>query len=175
MIISLCGFMGAGKSTAGKYLARVLDYEFIDLDCYIEQKLDTTVSELFKAKGEEYFRMQELAFLREIIEKYLCEDSNNLILSLGGGTVTVQDCAKLIKENTKCIYIRCSKEELVKRLKRNSEKRPVLCGKTDMDLEEHISNLIQQRESAYRYCAHKTIDTTDNNLQETVNALLQLL
>ena len=70
MIISLCGFMGAGKSTVGKYLAQLLRYDFIDLDQYIEQKYNMTVNDFFAQKGEEAFRLEEYDSLSEIVGKY---------------------------------------------------------------------------------------------------------
>ena len=71
MIISLCGFMGAGKSTIGKHLARITGYTFIDLDHYIEEKVDMSIPEFFKKEGEEAFRAEEFASLQEILDEYL--------------------------------------------------------------------------------------------------------
>ena len=114
--------MGAGKSTIGKHLARITGYPFIDLDHYIEKRVGMSIPEFFKREGEEAFRAEELASLQEILEGDLSgEDKKgkNLILSLGGGTVTREACATLIKEKTCCIYLYCKKEELARRVKRN--------------------------------------------------------
>ncbi len=197
MIISLCGFMGAGKSTVGKYLAKMLGFAFIDLDSYIEQKLQMSVAEFFAAYGEPAFRKEELCSLKEVLGRYaedICttdnadanKDGNNsegsvnlsgkgLVLSLGGGTVIQQECAELVKEKTFCIYLYCSKEELVKRLKRNIAKRPVLQGKTDKELENHIENLMNQREGIYKSCANATINTASGNLQQVIDNILKVI
>ena len=175
MIISLCGFMGAGKSTIGRHLSRFMGCDLIDLDAYIEKKLGTKISEIFKANGEEYFRTQEHTALQEIIEKYLQSPQKNLILSLGGGTVTIESCARLIKENTFCIYLYCPKHELIKRLKRNMTNRPLLHNKSDKELENHISSLMQQRESIYKTCAHRTINTGNRKLQDVIEDILNNL
>ncbi len=197
MIISLCGFMGAGKSTVGKYLAKMLGFAFIDLDSYIEQKLQMSVADFFAACGEPAFRKEELCSLKEVLDKYSKDiyttdnteadkDGNNrdgsvnlsgkgLVLSLGGGTVIQQECAQLVKEKTFCIYLYCSKEELAKRLKRNIAKRPVLQGKTDKELENHIENLMNQREGIYKSCANATINTASGNLATIIDRIMNIL
>lgn len=178
MIVSLCGFMGAGKSTIGKHLARITGYPFIDLDHYIEKRVGMSIPEFFKREGEEAFRAEELASLQEILEGDLSgEDKKgkNLILSLGGGTVTREACATLVRENTRCIYLYCKKEELARRVKRNTAQRPILQGKTDKELEEHIGNLMKQRESAYQSCAHTTIDTGNGKIQDVMTKILETL
>ena len=178
MIVSLCGFMGAGKSTIGKHLARITGYPFIDLDHYIEERVDMSIPEFFKKEGEEAFRAEEFASLQEILDEYLSgEDKKekNLILSLGGGTVTREACATLIKEKTCCIYLYCNREELARRVKRNTAQRPMLQGKTDKELEEHIGNRMKQRESAYQSCAHTTIDTGNGKIQDVMTKILEAL
>ncbi|MBO7764442.1 MAG: dephospho-CoA kinase, partial [Bacteroidales bacterium] len=66
MIISLIGFMGAGKSTIGKQLAQSIKCPFIDLDAYIEEKECETISEIFGEKGEGGFRELELNYLEDL-------------------------------------------------------------------------------------------------------------
>lgn len=175
MIVSLCGFMGAGKSTVGKHLARITGYDFIDLDSYIEHKCRICIPEFFKEYGEEAFRAEELASLQEILEQYPDSSSGNLILSLGGGTVTREACARLIKEKTCCIYLYCNKEELVRRLRRNSSNRPLLKEKSDAKMEEFIGNLMQQREGTYICCAKHIVDTGGKRLQDVIDETLGLV
>ena len=81
MIIVLIGYMASGKSTIGRILADKLNYSFIDLDDYIEEKEQTSVSEIFKSKGEIYFRKLETTSLQALLN-----NKDNLVLSLGGGT-----------------------------------------------------------------------------------------
>ena len=171
MIISLCGFMGAGKSTIGKHIARITGYSFIDLDSYIEKKRGMSIPELFVKEGEEAFRQEEYNSLKEI----LSNPSNNLILSLGGGTVTRENCAKLIKEQTKCIYLYCTKEELAKRVSKNPGQRPLLQGKTKQELTDHIHNMMLQREPVYKSCAHAVVDTSNSNLPKIIEQLLNII
>ena len=131
MIISLCGFMGVGKSTVGKYLAQFLRYKFIDLDRYIEAKHNKTVSEYFSEFGEESFRQEEYNSLKEIVGEFSCNGKENLILALGGGTVTREACAELVRKSCCGIYLYCPKDELVMRLRKKRANRPLLQSKSD--------------------------------------------
>ncbi|WP_296386838.1 shikimate kinase, partial [Winogradskyella sp.] len=81
MIVVLMGYMGSGKSTIGRELATVLNYSFLDLDDYIVDKEKASVSNIFKTKGEIYFRKKETEYLKE-----LTDSSQHLVLALGGGT-----------------------------------------------------------------------------------------
>lgn len=176
MILTLCGFMGTGKSTVGRRLALETGFDFIDLDDYIERKTGRTVREIFSSEGECRFRELERDALREIIKKYAPENhSAGLVLALGGGTVTLPECARLIKEHTRCIYLECSKTTLVSRLAKAGGKRPLLAGKTDRELEEQIGNLMNEREHIYRSCADMTVRTDTENFREVVEQLCGLI
>ena len=96
--IVLIGFMGAGKTEVGKILAKNKGFNFIDLDCLIEKKEGAAITEIFKKKGENYFRNLETEILKEldknksdiskILEKYTAihsKESKNWVISTGGG------------------------------------------------------------------------------------------
>lgn len=164
--------MGAGKSTLGKNLARYTGARFIDLDEYLEKKFGCSVGDFFSLHGEAAFRREELLALQEILRPEIplspspaagtthlgSAESESLhpvriILSLGGGTVMTPACAKLIQQHTRCIYLNCPKSILLKRLIKNSDKRPLLAGKSAAELEAHISDLMEKREPVYKSCA----------------------
>ena len=171
MIISLCGFMGAGKSTVGKYLAQFLGYKFIDLDIYIEQKLGMSVSDFFSQNGEEAFRKEEFIALSEIVEEFY-RTKSNLILALGGGTVTREACASIVREKTTGVYLYCHKDELVRRLRKRTANRPLLQGKSDDELRIYIQNLMDAREGFYKSCAKYTISTQSGQLSRVIDDIL---
>src|SRR5210317_2178268 len=81
MIISLIGYMASGKTAIGQELARIKDLNFMDLDAYIESREEMTIPQIFESKGEIYFRKIEGEYL-----SYVLENSDNLVLSHGGGT-----------------------------------------------------------------------------------------
>jgi shikimate kinase len=84
MIISLTGFMGVGKSTISERLSKHLYCKVVDLDRHIEQHEGMTIDEIFKTKGEQFFREIEELYL----DKILLENREKvLVLSLGGGTL----------------------------------------------------------------------------------------
>ena len=158
--IVLCGFMGSGKSTVGKKLAEVLGRKFVDLDLFIEEREGSTVSKIFETKGEEYFRTAE-----EIAAKEL-GDKENLVISLGGGTVLRQKNTENLKKNGFLIYLKVSAETVKQRLK-NDTARPLIKGNTD----EKIKNLLSVREPIYAKAADFTVDA-DKNVENTVNEIL---
>ncbi|MFA6675995.1 MAG: shikimate kinase [Bacteroidales bacterium] len=164
MIISLTGFMAAGKSTIGKKLAKSLDCKYIDLDEYIEEKEKNKIVTIFEEKGERQFRALEEKYLQDILEEHIeknpytlddlppKDDSATsegkseteipkrkctLLLSLGGGTVMNPVCAKLIADLTYCIFIKTDLKTIFTRLKEQNEiaKRPVL---SKQDIEEGV-------------------------------------
>ena len=97
--ISLIGFMGSGKTSVGKELAKLLpDMELIDLDSYIEAMSGRTIPEIFETEGEAAFREMEKTALEDI---FLTGEltGSSYILSLGGGTVTSEACRRMIRRN----------------------------------------------------------------------------
>ena len=122
--ISLIGFMGCGKSSVGKELAALLpECRLIDLDTYIERKQGMSIPEIFNEYGEAAFRRMELEALKEIFSDNCRPQA---ILSLGGGTVTSEECRQLIRRNTDCFYLRATIDTLLGNLEGHSAGRPML-------------------------------------------------
>ena len=122
--ISLIGFMGCGKSSVGKILATLLpECRLIDLDTYIEEKRGKNIPEIFNEYGEAAFRRME----REALEEIFSDKSRpRAILSLGGGTVTSEQCRQLIRQHTDCFYLRATTDTLLDNLEGHSDGRPML-------------------------------------------------
>lgn len=122
--ISLIGFMGCGKSSVGKILATLLpECRLIDLDTYIEEKQGKNITEIFNEYGEAAFRRME----REALEEIFSDKSRpRAILSLGGGTVTSEQCRQLIRQHTDCFYLRATTDTLLDNLEGHSDGRPML-------------------------------------------------
>ena len=122
--ISLIGFMGCGKSSVGKELAALLpECRLIDLDTYIEKKQGISIPEIFNEYGEAAFRRMELEALEEIFSD---TERPRAVISLGGGTVTSEECRRLIRQNTECFYLRATTETLLDNLEGHSAGRPML-------------------------------------------------
>lgn len=116
--------MGCGKSSVGKILATLLpDCRLIDLDTYIEEKQGKNIPEIFNEYGEAAFRRME----REALEEIFSDKSRpRAILSLGGGTVTSEQCRQLIRQHTDCFYLRATTDTLLDNLEGHSDGRPML-------------------------------------------------
>lgn len=116
--------MGCGKSSVGKILATLLpECRLIDLDTYIEEKQGKNIPEIFNEYGEAAFRWME----REALEEIFRDKSRpRAILSLGGGTVTSEQCRQLIRQHTDCFYLRATTDTLLDNLEGHSDGRPML-------------------------------------------------
>lgn len=169
MIISLCGFMGCGKSRVGTSLSKLLNYRLIDLDNYIEEKYQMTISEIFKDKGQEGFRLMESIALEEILENTLDE---NIILSLGGGSLNKEENRSLIKEKSHCFYLSANKNTLIRNLRNNQDKRPLLQGQ---DLEEAIDKLLEERISIYEESGEYTIIVDGKHFEKVAIEMYNLI
>lgn len=172
MIIVLIGYMGSGKSTIGKELATALKYSFLDLDAYISDKEEKSISEIFKTKGEIYFRKKETEYLTEILNS-----SKNLVLGLGGGTPCYGENMKLMVEhpNLKSFYLKLSIPLLTTRLFLERENRPLISSiNSEDDLMEFIGKHLFER-SHYYSQAQYTLNTDHKTPQEVLEELLVYL
>ncbi|MGH7908792.1 MAG: shikimate kinase, partial [Thermodesulfobacteriota bacterium] len=112
--IFLIGFMGAGKTTVGKILAKKLKLTFIDLDEVIEKKLNLTIQEIFSRYGEDFFRNAETKALRSIADK------DRHVVAAGGGVVLRKENWQIMKANGFTVYLRAPAEVLWSRVKNNT-------------------------------------------------------
>lgn len=172
MIVVLIGYMGAGKSTIGSTLAEVLGYNFIDLDDYIAIKEKNSISNLFKSKGEIYFRRKETQYLKAIIE-----NSDHTVLALGGGTPCYGNNFELLQRfcKVKTIYLKLSISLLTERLFTERHKRPLISHiQSKEDLLEFIGKHIFERVQYYSK-AQITLDINHKPKQEVLELLVSKL
>jgi shikimate kinase len=171
-IIYLAGFMGAGKSTVGPILANTLGWDFYDLDKVIEKKAGKKIKEIFEKHGEAYFRTLESETLKEL------SLGENLVISLGGGTMANESNLRLLKETGKIIYLKVSPESLYQRL-RFKRDRPALTGSlpddpSKKDLMNKINNLMDTRKIFYEK-ADITIEADHSSIGKTVDIIANLI
>ena len=117
--IVLCGFMGSGKTTIGRKLARVTGLDFVDADQYLEEKEGKKISEIFAEKGEAYFRDRETAYIRELSQR------DGIVLSLGGGAVLRPENVSAVKQTGLLIHLDTPFYRILKNLS-YSNNRPLL-------------------------------------------------
>lgn len=170
MQIVLIGYMGSGKSTVGKELAKQLKINFLDLDSYIEQKYEMTISELFSAKGEIFFRKAEIVCLNEIFAS-----KEDFVLSTGGGTPCYGDNINVMTSNTKNVfYLNVPIPELIKRLVKEKEHRPLITNIPENELPEFLGAHLFERSYFYTK-AHHTILVQQKEASKVVNEIVAKL
>ena len=162
----LIGFMGSGKSTIGKELAKTLEMKFVDTDHYIENKEKLKIKEIFALKGEKYFREVEAKYVSDI-SKF-----NNTVISTGGGVVASDINIKLLKASGFVVYLDCTIECIYKRVSRRNT-RPLL---NDVeDLHSHIINLLDKRVGNYiKYMDDKVNIDSKTNIWDTVDKIKKM-
>ena len=156
---------GGGKSTVGRHLARRLDTAFVDTDAVIERRIGCPIRTFFEREGEDVFRDIESALLAELIA-----DTHGVIAT-GGGVVLRDQNRTLLRDQTTCIYLRSSPEELFRRLRHDS-KRPLL---QVADPLARLRELFAKRDPLYRRSAHFIIETGRPSVATLVNMILMQL
>lgn len=152
MIICLLGYMGSGKSHISKILSKKINLPWIDLDHYLSRQEGQNISEIFKKRGEIYFRHREHQALQEILFQ-----STPCILSLGGGTPAYYNNMDLVTEHSESFFLQASIPTLVQRLSRSRNKRPLLTHLEESQLPEYIAKHLMERNPYYQRARHRIL------------------
>lgn len=165
--IYLIGFMGSGKSTAGKKLASFMNRDFIDLDRKIEEMAGKKIPEIFSSDGEEKFRELEAIALRTLPENH------DIIVSTGGGAPCHGTNMEYMLSTGITVYLKLSPSQLSSRLLNSSAERPLLKNIPDNNLEEFIEKKLREREAWYNMAllTVEGIDLEIKALADKINAL----
>jgi shikimate kinase len=138
--LALVGFMGTGKSSVGRLVARQLGFAFVDSDHLIEKRCHKTIVDLFTEHGEGWFRDYEGALLREF------ENCANTVISTGGGASANETILASLKRHSLVICLWASPETIYQRVRRN-QRRPLVL---DRDPLAQIRRMLAEREHYYR-------------------------
>lgn len=147
--IFLIGYMGAGKTTLGRALAKELGVEFIDLDSYIENRMHKSIAQIFAEKGEEEFRNIERRMLHEAGE------FENVVISTGGGTPCFFDNIEYMNSQGATVFLDVPVERLFIRLSIARKKRPLIMNKSDEELRSFIAEQLDKRMPHYSKASQK--------------------
>lgn len=142
-IIYIIGFMGCGKSTAGRKLADRLGYAFVDLDEEIERIQQKSIKDIFADSGEDFFRETETKALRNLAK------GRNIVVAAGGGAPCFSDNMNYMLGTGLVIYLKMTPLQLRDRLSRETGKRPLLKGLDSSDLLGFIEKKLAEREPVY--------------------------
>lgn len=162
--IFLIGFMGSGKSTYGRALARAMGYDFTDMDQLIENTAEMSIPSIFREHGEAVFRKWEHDILLELCKR------ERLVISTGGGAPCHDGMMKIMKDNGITIYIQLPPEALRDRLLHSRTERPLIAGKSAPELLEFIHNLLAEREYYYKQAMYSV-----NGINLQVEELVSLI
>jgi shikimate kinase len=170
MQIILLGYMASGKSTIGKVVSKKLNINFIDLDDYISEQEKMSVPEIFKMKGEIYFRRIENTYLKEILNS-----EGNFVLSLGGGTPCYANNMEEINNSEAIsIYLQGNVPTMVKRLIKKKSKRPLIASLGDDQIPEFVAKHLFERRFFYEQ-AKMTIKIDEKSKKQVAEELEKLL
>lgn len=174
---ALIGFMGCGKSSIGRLVASLSDIQFIDLDDVIASRTGRSIPDIFRSAGEAGFRAIE----RKTLNNVLSAVPTDLLISLGGGTLTDAESREMVRKNCKCIYLRASVQELAKNLREDGAAagRPMLAG-ADPDapadapdsLESRISAMMADRGPIYEKAADIILDIDGLDYSDVAQQIL---
>lgn len=161
--IILIGFMGCGKTSVGMKLAKKLAFHFSDTDQIIEENSKRTISSIFAAEGEEFFRELETKTINEFIGNL--EDT---VLSVGGGLPIQAGNAELLRQLGHVVYLKTSKETIINRLSGDTT-RPLLSGD---NAESKMDTLLNFRTPIYEAAAHITVTTDGRTFADIIDEII---
>jgi shikimate kinase len=170
--IFLTGYMGAGKTTAGRELAKELGLEFIDLDHFIQARYQKAVGQIFAESGEDKFRNIESSVLKEIGE------FEDVVISTGGGTPCFFDNMEYMNRTGTTIYLKASPQALSSRLNLCKEKRPLIRDKNEEELYKFVVESLEKREPYYfrsKIIFEAEVLVTREDVRKYVRQLMELL
>jgi len=166
MRVFLVGYMGAGKSSVGAALAKVLNSRFIDTDDWIEARCCKTITQIFNDLGEEEFRAKEKECLEFLI------DQDDFVVATGGGLPCHNNLMELMNEMGETVFLDAAEETLLKRLELQTEQRPLL--HSNQSLSKIITSQLAERISTYA-CAKHTLQVNEKPILSIVQELQFLL
>ncbi len=166
MSIILIGMSGSGKTTIGKELEKRTSYKLIDTDDMIKKIEGIEIEDIFKTKGEKYFRDLETATLKKIKNK------KNLIVATGGGIILRTENVKILKNIGKIYLLNSSIDNLIKNLQTSKEVRPLLEG--EEELSKKLKNMYQNRKELYEKSCDNKIGVDKKTVEEIADEILSI-
>lgn len=158
----LVGMMGSGKSVTGKKLASLLQYSFVDLDQWIEEREKCSITEIFEKKGEEFFREIEAWLLKEI------SSGVPRVIATGGGAVLRRENVTLMRGTGKIIFLETSPDVLWQRVKHKKD-RPLLRG---ADPEGKLRQIFSYRQALYEQASDLKVNTDGQTAEAVAEKIL---
>ena len=163
--IALIGFMGSGKSAVAHALSAMLQRRAVEMDAAIEEREGMSIADIFRTRGEAYFRGLETEMLEEL------QGEEGLIISCGGGAAMREENVRKMKERGTVVLLRAAPGTILERVK-YSEDRPLLEGRKNA---RYIGELMEQRREKYEAAADIVIDTDEKTVRQVCEELIRKL
>lgn len=163
--IILIGFMGTGKTTVSHHLSHLLAMQEVDTDRLIAEREGMSIPELFRTRGEAYFRDCETKLLLELQQRH------NLIVSCGGGMALRSENAAYMKQAGCVVLLTATPQTIYERVKDNTN-RPLLNGNMNAD---YIENMLNERWDRYLAAADVIVETDGKTISEICADLIDRL
>lgn len=162
--IILIGFMGSGKSTVGRMLAKRLRFQFLDTDHLVEDRARATIPEIFAGpNGEVAFRDRETAALESLLVA-----THRNVIATGGGIVTQPRNIPLLRQLGWVVLLQADPDEIFRRVARNHD-RPLLKVK---DPRARVEELLTTREPLYREASDFVVDSTGMRREDVAELIV---
>lgn len=158
--------MGAGKSAAGRALAKKTGKTLMEVDALIEARAGKSIKRIFAEEGEIAFREYEIAVIKELSPR------KNLVLACGGGVVLNKINIDRLKQESVVIWLTASTQAILQRLKTSGDIRPLMLGKSN---ENDVQSLLLFRQPFYERAADLQVDTSGLSVAQVVENLLKKL
>jgi len=164
--IVLIGFMGTGKTSSGKLLARKMKRRFLDTDELIEKKAKLPIKEIFGKYGEKYFRRLEKKAIRISAGKKI------VVISTGGGAVKDPLNIKRLRKNGYLIALVSNERAILRRVSTQKDKRPLLDAGSNKESLKNLKSLLNVRLPLYKAAADLVLDTSRWTPKQTAKKIL---
>lgn len=155
--------MGAGKTTIGRMLAKVLKMEFLDSDREIERRTGVDIPTIFEYEGEDGFRKREAEVIDGVVHRA------PIVLATGGGSVLLRENRQALSANGFVVYLKCPVDRQLERTLKDSH-RPLLRTENPR---QRLEELMAAREPLYHATADCTVDTGRYSSRQAVREILK--
>lgn len=163
--IILTGYMGCGKTTVGKHIAKRLGYTFVDTDEMIVEQQHRSINEIFADDGEAAFRVMETELLKQMIDA----KRDHMVIATGGGMPIREENRRLLAVLGRVVYLKASPETIYGRVKEDTA-RPLLQCENPM---KRIEEMLAIREPLYEAGAAVVVDVDGLRQAETASEIIE--
>ncbi len=163
--IILTGYMGCGKTTVGKHVAKRLGYTFVDTDEMIVEQQHRSINEIFADDGETAFRVMETELLKQMIDA----KRDHMVVATGGGMPIREENRRLLAVLGRVVYLKAGPETIYGRVKEDTA-RPLLQCENPM---KRIEEMLAIREPLYEAGAAVIVDVDGLRQAETASEIIE--